>query len=262
MSKSPLLWDFNRYRITGTATQTIANGASLEIPGMMKLNFSGGPQRITLNGNSSQQEYDKLYGGITPTPTPSASPTATPTPTTTPTATPTATPTTTPTPTATVTPTPTVAPTPTPTPGQCSAATWNAATAYTGGQRVSYNGSIYEAKWWTQGDRPDLSGPDGIWKYISVCETATSTPTATVAPTVIPTLTPTVAPTPTATVTPTQTPLPTATPTSGGSSWVTGVAYKVGDVVAYSGKTYTCLQPHTSLQGWEPASTPALWKLI
>ncbi|WP_339188290.1 glycosyl hydrolase family 18 protein [Paenibacillus sp. FSL P2-0121] len=263
-------WDFNRYRITGTATQTIANGASLEIPGMMKLNFSGGPQRITLNGNSSQQEYDKLYGGITPTPTPtpSASPTPTPTPTTTPT--------TTPTPTATVTPTPTVAPTPTPTPGQCSAATWNAATAYTGGQRVSYSGSLYEAKWWTQGDRPDLSGPDGVWKYISVCGTATSTPTATVAPTVTPTLTPTVAPTPTATVTPaptvaptptatvtpTQTPLPTATPTSGGSSWVTGVAYKAGDVVAYSGKTYSCLQPHTSLQGWEPASTPALWKLI
>ncbi|WP_306067004.1 carbohydrate-binding protein, partial [Paenibacillus odorifer] len=160
--------------------------------------------------------------------------------------------------------------------GQCSAATWNAATAYTGGQRVSYSGSLYEAKWWTQGDRPDLSGPDGVWKYISVCGTATSTPTATVAPTVTPTLTPTVAPTPTATVTPaptvaptptatvtpTQTPLPTATPTSGGSSWVTGVAYKVGDVVAYSGKTYSCLQPHTSLQGWEPASTPALWKLI
>ncbi|OMD17805.1 glycosyl hydrolase family 18 protein [Paenibacillus odorifer] len=203
-----------------------------------------------------------LGGGVVqPTPTPSTSPTPTPTATATPTATP--------------TPTATVTPTPTPTPGQCSAATWGATTVYTGGQRVSYNGSVYEAKWWTQGDRPDLSGTDGVWKFISVCGTATPTPTATVAPTLTPTVaptvaptptatvapTPTLAPTPTATVAPTQTPLPTATPTSEGSSWGTGVAYKTGDVVAYNGKTYTCLQPHTSLQGWEPATTPALWKL-
>lgn len=251
-------WDFNRYRITGTASQTIANGAALEIPGMMKLNFSGGPQRITLNGSSSQQEYDKLYGGVTPTPTPTPSATPTPTPTTTPSATPTATIAPTSTPSATVTPTPT--------PGQCSAATWSATGVYTGGQRVSYNGSLYEAKWWTQGDRPDLSGANGVWKFISTCETATSTPTVTVAPTVTPTLAPTVAPTstvlPTPTAIATPTPLPTVAPTSGGSIWITGVAYKVGDVVTYNGKTYSCLQPHTSLQGWEPGSTPALWKLL
>ncbi|WP_157060214.1 carbohydrate-binding protein [Paenibacillus sp. P22] len=31
--------------------------------------------------------------------------------------------------------------------------------------------------------------------------------------------------------------------------------------MAYGGKSYTCLQPHTSLTGWEPSTTPALWKL-
>lgn len=37
-----------------------------------------------------------------------------------------------------------------------------------------------------------------------------------------------------------------------GSAWAAGVAYTAGDKVSYSGKTYICLQSHTSLQGWEP----------
>ncbi|MFC7441072.1 fibronectin type III domain-containing protein [Laceyella putida] len=51
----------------------------------------------------------------------------------------------------------------------CQEPAWNAATAYTGGTRVSYNGKIYEAKWWTQGEQPDLSGEWGPWKYIGDC---------------------------------------------------------------------------------------------
>jgi len=240
-------WDFNRYRITGTASQAIASGATLEIAGMMKLNFTGGPQRITLNGSSSKQEYDKLYGGVTPTPTPSA--TATPTATVKPSATPTA----------TATPTPTVAPTPTP--GQCTVAAWAAATVYTTGQRVSYNGVLYEAQWWTQGERPDLSGAYGAWKSVGTCGTATATPT--VAPTATPTVQPSA--TPTATIKPSASPTATATPTPspspGTSAWAAGISYKAGDKVTYSGKTYVCLQAHTSLTGWEPSTTPALWQL-
>ncbi|WP_345773435.1 carbohydrate-binding protein [Paenibacillus sp. 19GGS1-52] len=45
------------------------------------------------------------------------------------------------------------------------------------------------------------------------------------------------------------------------SAWAAGVAYNVGVIVTYSGHTYTCLQSHTSLLGWEPVSTPALWRL-
>ena len=37
--------------------------------------------------------------------------------------------------------------------------TWNADAIYTGGDTVLYNGVEYKAKWWTQGDRPDLGGP-------------------------------------------------------------------------------------------------------
>ncbi|WP_088835348.1 fibronectin type III domain-containing protein [Paenibacillus tyrfis] len=46
----------------------------------------------------------------------------------------------------------------------------------------------------------------------------------------------------------------------GAAEWQPNTAYKAGDVVTYSGQTYTCLQPHTSLTGWEPPNVPALWK--
>lgn len=45
--------------------------------------------------------------------------------------------------------------------------------------------------------------------------------------------------------------------------WDTGLAYLVGDVVAYpdaDGILYTCLQAHNSQTGWEPPVTPALWQ--
>ncbi|MBU7319362.1 fibronectin type III domain-containing protein [Paenibacillus oleatilyticus] len=46
----------------------------------------------------------------------------------------------------------------------------------------------------------------------------------------------------------------------GASEWQPNTAYKAGEVVTYAGQTYTCLQPHTSLTGWEPPNVPALWK--
>lgn len=50
------------------------------------------------------------------------------------------------------------------------------------------------------------------------------------------------------------------TPPTG--AWAAGVAYKVGDVVTYNGKTYQCLQAHTSISTWMPSAVPALWKLL
>lgn len=43
------------------------------------------------------------------------------------------------------------------------------------------------------------------------------------------------------------------------SPWAAGTAYKVGDLAAYQGTTYKCLQAHTSQVGWEPPNVPALW---
>ncbi|MBP3674419.1 MAG: hypothetical protein J6J18_11390 [Oscillospiraceae bacterium] len=45
--------------------------------------------------------------------------------------------------------------------------------------------------------------------------------------------------------------------------WDAGLAYLVGDVVAYpdaDGILYTCLQAHNSQTGWEPPTTPSLWQ--
>lgn len=42
-------------------------------------------------------------------------------------------------------------------------------------------------------------------------------------------------------------------------AWAPNTAYAVNDTVTYSGSTYTCLQSHTSLAGWEPSNVPALW---
>jgi subtilisin family serine protease len=89
------------------------------------------------------------------------------------------------------------------------------------------------------------------------------TPTATPRPGSTPTATATPTNTPRATPTPTNTPRATPTPTTGGgTAWAPGVFYAVGARVTYGGASYECLQAHTSLSGWEPATTPALWRAI
>ncbi len=52
-------------------------------------------------------------------------------------------------------PDPTPDPDPSPDPTPVEAAEYSASEIYTAGDRVSYKGSIYEAKWWTKGDAPD-----------------------------------------------------------------------------------------------------------
>lgn len=36
---------------------------------------------------------------------------------------------------------------------------WNAGAVYVGGDKVSYQGSEYKAKWWTKGNKPDSGSP-------------------------------------------------------------------------------------------------------
>ncbi|WP_051304668.1 glycoside hydrolase family 19 protein [Chitinilyticum litopenaei] len=80
--------------------------------------------------------------------------------------------------------TPTVTPTVTPTAPVVTAPpagnSWDKGAVYTGGQRVVYNGVLYEAKWWTQGDVPGASAW-GPWNALG----AASTPTPTVTPTAL-----------------------------------------------------------------------------
>jgi chitinase len=39
------------------------------------------------------------------------------------------------------------------------AQSWVDSGVYTGGSQVNYQGNLYQAKWWTQGNQPDLGGP-------------------------------------------------------------------------------------------------------
>jgi len=62
--------------------------------------------------------------------------------------------------------------------------------------------------------------------------------------------------------TPTTPPVaePPSTPPTG--TWATGTAYPTGSQVTFNGRSYRCLQQHTALPGWEPATTPALWQSL
>lgn len=54
---------------------------------------------------------------------------------------------------------------------------------------------------------------------------------------------------------------PTDPPTDPpGGTWTSGRAYTAGDRVTYGGRSYRCLQAHTSMSGWEPPNVPALWR--
>jgi chitinase len=82
-------------------------------------------------------------------------------------------------------------------------------------------------------------------------------------PTTAPTTSPTTPPTTPPTTKPTTPPTtkPTTAPPSA-PAWAPNTAYTVGQLVSYAGRTYKCLQSHTSLTGWEPPNVPALWQPV
>ena len=41
--------------------------------------------------------------------------------------------------------------------------------------------------------------------------------------------------------------------------WESGITYEVGDRRKYDSLLYRCVQAHTSQDGWEPPTVPALW---
>ena len=43
---------------------------------------------------------------------------------------------------------------------------WDSSKVYVGGDQVVYNGKIYKASWWTQGENPETCGEWGVWKYV------------------------------------------------------------------------------------------------
>lgn len=57
-----------------------------------------------------------------------------------------------------------------------SGSTWSSADTYTGGMEVQHEGKVYRCKWWTQGDVPDASKPDGPWEYVGEVSVTTTEP--------------------------------------------------------------------------------------
>ena len=48
----------------------------------------------------------------------------------------------------------------------CQAEDWNSSKAYTGGDQVVYDGKLWLANWWTQGNAPNTST---AWQYLNDC---------------------------------------------------------------------------------------------
>lgn len=68
----------------------------------------------------------------------------------------------------------------------------------------------------------------------------------------------------TPTANPSSATVQTTTSGSGGGAqpWQPNVFYNANTLVTYQGKTYRCLQSHTSLVGWEPSAVAALWQAV
>ncbi|QUJ67558.1 hypothetical protein KDD30_16380 [Photobacterium sp. GJ3] len=66
--------------------------------------------------------------------------------------------------------------------GSCTEPAWSATNEYTGGSRVSHNGNVWEASWWTKGEEPGAS-TWGPWQGKGLCDTSTIRYFGTVSPT-------------------------------------------------------------------------------
>ncbi|KAG2188067.1 hypothetical protein INT44_000818 [Umbelopsis vinacea] len=155
----------------------------------------------------------------------------------------------------------------------CSAAAYVSGTTYNANSKVSYNGYIWQAKWWSQS--APTADPNGDWMPISACSgsggvnstttttttTSKATTTTTTTTTTVPTTTTTKATTtvPTTTTTKTTTTTTTtasATPTgsggncSGVAAWSSATAYVGGSKVTYNGHLW-------SAKWWTQAETPS-----
>ncbi|WP_188006740.1 Chitin-binding protein [Sporosarcina sp. ANT_H38] len=67
-----------------------------------------------------------------------------------------------------------VDPDPTPNPNP-ETDTWSSTQVYVGGNEVTYNGSVYKAKWWTQGEKP---GDSAVWELVTDNGNVTPEPSA------------------------------------------------------------------------------------
>ncbi|KEP54133.1 glycoside hydrolase family 18 protein [Rhizoctonia solani 123E] len=129
----------------------------------------------------------------------------------------------------------------------CDAPAWSASGQYPAGSKVSYQGYVWQAKWYASG--APANDASGTWVPVKACGgTSTQPPTTTQPP-----VTTTTRPSTTAVITTSSAPVTTTPPTgsscTGLAAWSSGIAYTGGSVVAYGGHRWTA-------KWWNQAETP------
>ena len=105
---------------------------------------------------------------------------------------------------------------------------WDSATVYLGSSMVSYNGKIYRAKWWTQGNQPDQGEP---WEFVANEDSGSSSGTQ---------------------------PSETQSSDSQYPAWDSATVYLGSSIVSYNGSVYQA-------KWWTQGDTPGasdVWELI
>ncbi|MCP2326818.1 chitinase [Hamadaea flava] len=232
--------DFHHATVTIPSYLSIAPGASAEFT----LNYvlpiaSPSNYKLTIGTTTYALSVDRARGGTTasPTATTSVSPTTSTS----------------------------ASASPSTSTGTCTAPAWVATQAYNGGAVVSYNGHKYTAKWWTQGNQPDLNTGDGKpWTDNGACSGGTTSPSPSVSVSPSASVSPSTSPSTSPSASASASPSASVSPTATGSypAWTAGTLYTAGARVTYGGKTYQCRQTHTALVGWEPPNVPALWQAV
>ncbi|USH05657.1 trypsin-like serine protease [Grimontia kaedaensis] len=100
---------------------------------------------------------------------------------------------------------------------------WQKSTVYLPGDTIIWDGKIWRAKWWTQGEHPSNSGQWGVWEEVGIADCGPVNP-------VEPPVQPPVEPEPPV----------TPEPPIGSDSYVAGTSYSAGEFVSNGGSTYEC----------------------
>ncbi|MET0955468.1 MAG: carbohydrate-binding protein, partial [Cryobacterium sp.] len=103
-------------------------------------------------------------------------------------------------------------------------AAYNNNTVYTGGQRASYQGKNWTAKWWTQYEAPSTGG-SGVWQDNGACGGGTTPP---------------------------------GTPTCNYPNWAAGTFYPAGSIVRYTNGNY--YRANYENPGYDPIISTWFWE--
>ncbi|KAJ6627271.1 glycoside hydrolase, partial [Mycena sp. CBHHK59/15] len=129
----------------------------------------------------------------------------------------------------------------------CSAPTYSTTGTYVGGSQVSYQGYIWQAKWWASS--APAGNPNGDWSAISACGGASVPPASTTTTTTTSRSSSSSSRTTTSTATTSTPSSPSGGSCSGVAAWVATTVYVGGQQAVYNSHLWTA-------QWWTDGDTP------